>query len=53
MVTLKLLFLFLAAVCFLLAAVGVPTTVNQSRGNLTAAGLLFWLLATNIGGVGP
>jgi len=41
MITLRLIFLILAFVLFVLAALGVTTP----RGNLMAAGLAFWVLA--------
>jgi hypothetical protein len=41
MVTLRILLMILAIICFLLAAIGVVTP----RGNLTAAGLFFWAVA--------
>ena len=40
MITLRLLFLVFAFVCFVLAALGVP---NPPRVNLLAAGLAFWV----------
>jgi hypothetical protein len=40
-VTLRLIFLILAFVSFVLSALGVSTP----RGNLMAAGLAFWVLA--------
>lgn len=47
MVTVHVILMILALVCFLAAAVGVITP----RGtNLTAAGLFLWLLATLIPG---
>ena len=39
-----LVLMILAIVCFALAALGVAVP----RGNLTAAGLLFWALATMV-----
>jgi hypothetical protein len=39
---LRLVLMILAIVCFVLAAIGVSTP----RGNLTAAGLACWALAT-------
>ena len=45
MITLHLVLMILAVVCFFLAATGVPTF---TRGNLTAAGLCLWALATLI-----
>lgn len=42
---LYLVLIVLAAVCFLLAAWGVPA---QPYRNLTALGLLFWLASTLI-----
>lgn len=44
MVSLRLILMILAIIAFLLAALGVTTP----RGNLTAAGLFFWALATTI-----
>jgi hypothetical protein len=38
--------LLVALVCFLLAAIGVP---QQSRVNLVALGLFFWVLSILIG----
>lgn len=43
-VTLHLILMVLALVCFLLAALNVSTP----RGNLQAAGLFFWALATTV-----
>jgi hypothetical protein len=40
MIAVRVVLLILAAVCFLLAALGVATP----RGNLMAAGLLCWIL---------
>lgn len=42
MITLHLVLIILAIVCFALAAAGVSTP----RGNLVAAGLALWALAT-------
>ena len=42
MITLTVLLHVLAAVCFLLATIGIPA----SRINITALGLFFWVLAT-------
>jgi hypothetical protein len=41
MPNLKLACLLVAAICFALAALGV----NAPRGNITAAGLFFWVLS--------
>jgi hypothetical protein len=46
MITVNSVLLFLALVCFLLAAIGVPVV----RVNLVALGLFFWVLAVLIGG---
>lgn len=43
--TVGLLLIILALVCFLLAAIGV----SAGRVNLIAAGLFLWLLSTLIG----
>lgn len=43
--SIALILLIVAAVCFLLAAVGVPA----SRINLTALGLFFWVLSLILG----
>lgn len=43
-VTLHLILMILALICFLLAALNVSTP----RGNLTAAGLFLWALASTI-----
>lgn len=40
MISLRLILLLLALICFVLAAAGV-----QTRINLTAAGLAFWVLS--------
>jgi len=45
MISLRLVFLVVAFVLFVLAACGVPTP----RGNLTAAGLAFLTLAELVG----
>lgn len=45
-ITLHVILMVLAIVCFLLAAIGVATP----RGNLVAAGLFFWALAVTISG---
>ena len=44
-ITVNTVLLFIAAVCFLLAAVGVPA----ARVNLIALGLFFWVLASLFG----
>lgn len=44
-VTIRMVLIVLAIVCFVLAAVGVPS----SRVNLTALGLALWALATIAG----
>jgi hypothetical protein len=41
MPNLKLALILAAAICFGLAAIGM----NAPRGNLTAAGLFFWVLS--------
>jgi hypothetical protein len=46
MVTIHVILMILAIVCFLLAAIGVSTP----RGNLVAAGLCLWALAVAISG---
>jgi hypothetical protein len=46
MITLRLVFLILAVVAFLLAVFNWPPT---SRVNFTALGLLLWVLATIAG----
>lgn len=43
-VTLNVILMVLAIICFLLAALGISTP----RGNLMAAGLFFWALAVAI-----
>ena len=43
-VTLHLILMILAMICFILAAVGVSTP----RGNLVAAGLFLWALAATV-----
>ena len=43
-VTLHVVLMILAIVCFLLAALGVSTP----RGNLMAAGLFFWAVAATV-----
>jgi len=43
-VTLHVLLMVLAIICFLLAALGVSTP----RGNLLAAGLFFWAVAATV-----
>jgi hypothetical protein len=45
MITINTILLFLALICFLLAAIGVPST----RINLLAAGLFLWVLAVLLG----
>jgi hypothetical protein len=45
MITAKLLLMILAIICFLFAAVGIQPPRN---GNLIAAGLACWALATVI-----
>jgi hypothetical protein len=45
MVTVHLVLVILALVCFLFAAVNIAAP----RGNLMAAGLFLWLLATLVG----
>jgi hypothetical protein len=42
MITVKLLLMILAILCLAMAAIGV----QAPRGNLTAAGLCLWALAT-------
>jgi parvulin-like peptidyl-prolyl isomerase len=42
---LYLILVILALICFVFAAVGISTP----RGNLVAAGLFLWLLATVVG----
>jgi hypothetical protein len=42
MITVKLLLMILAVICFLIAAIGVPAS---PRVNLVAAGLFFWSLS--------
>jgi hypothetical protein len=46
MLSLGFVILLLAAICFLLAALGV----KSGRVNLLALGLLLWLLVTMFGG---
>jgi len=41
MITVNMLCLLLAFICFVLSAIGVPAT----RVNLQSAGLAFWVLA--------
>jgi hypothetical protein len=48
-ITLRLVLLILALVCFLLAAVGVPAP----RINLLALGLALWILAVIVGPGAP
>ena len=48
MITVHMIFLVIALVLFVLAAVGVPT---PSRFNLIAGGLAFWVLAELLGGL--
>lgn len=43
-VTLNVILMVLAIVCFLLAALGISTP----RGNLLAAGLFFWAVAVTV-----
>ena len=43
-VTLNVILMVLAIVCFLLSALGV----SAPRGNLLAAGLLFWAIAATV-----
>ena len=43
-VTLNVILMVLAIVCFLLAALGISTP----RGNLLAAGLFFWAVAATV-----
>lgn len=43
-VTLNVVFMILAIICFLLAALGISTP----RGNLLAAGLFFWAVAVTV-----
>lgn len=45
-ITLSVLLLVLALICFVLAAIGWPAT----RINLTAAGLALWVLAVLLDG---
>jgi hypothetical protein len=45
--SLRVVFMVLALVCFLLAALGMGWT----RGNLVAGGLFFWALASTITGL--
>lgn len=45
MISIHLILLVLAFLCFVLAAFGVP-----SRVNLTAAGLALWVLSILVGG---
>ena len=45
MIALGTLLLVLAAVCFMLAAVGVTTANTRVSINLTALGLFFWVLS--------
>lgn len=45
LITLHLLLMVLALVCFLLAALNV----SAPRGNLMAAGLFLWALAATVG----
>jgi hypothetical protein len=44
MISLRVVLMILAIVCFVLAALGISTP----RGNLMAAGLALWALATLI-----
>jgi hypothetical protein len=45
--TLLTLFLILALVCFILSAIGIPS----SRINLQSLGLAFWVLGMLVGGI--
>lgn len=47
MISLSLLLLVFAVVCFLIAAINIPTP----RVNLTALGLFFWVLSLLLGGM--
>lgn len=46
-ITLSLIFLVIACICFFLSAVTIPVS---PRLNLTALGLFFWTLSLLVGG---
>ena len=48
----SLILLVLAALCFLIAAVN-QTVLSQGPADLVAFGLLFWVVAVLLSGVGP